>query len=65
MSVGVVAACYGAWLVWRAITNDIWRDGFGQPMIPRWLYFLTGLICLFGGVVVVVCIMNSYRQANL
>ena len=41
--VGIVAACYGIWLVWRGIQNDIWYSRFGEPIIPRWLYIVGGI----------------------
>lgn len=41
--VGVLALLAGLWLVWRAWRDDIWRDLFGQAVIPRWLYLAAGL----------------------
>lgn len=41
--VGIGAACYGIWLVWCGIQNDLWYSRFGEPVIPRWLYLVGGI----------------------
>ena len=57
-----VAVCYGAWLIWRAITNDVWRDTFGQVLLPRWVYAVSGLFCTTAGLAVILFITWQLRS---
>lgn len=56
----ILAVCYGVWLIWRGIRNDIWRDVFGEAVMPRWLYFATGCLSLIAGIVLAALVLNPY-----
>ena len=49
IAIGILCACYGLWLVYRGIRNDIWIDVFWEAVIPRWIYIAGGLIATVGG----------------
>jgi hypothetical protein len=37
-------------VLWKGITNDIWRSRFGDTIVPRWLYLAGGVgLILLGG----------------
>ena len=44
--VGIIAAVFGLRFFWKGLTNQIWRDLFGEPNIPRWCYFFAGIFLL-------------------
>ncbi|MCP5487198.1 MAG: hypothetical protein H7A43_00960 [Verrucomicrobia bacterium] len=57
--VGVVAAGYGIWLVWRGIRNDVRFDRFGEPMISRWLYIVAGALLAAASIVYVLYLQHT------
>lgn len=48
--VGIVAVCYGLWLIWRGARNEVWMSNFGEPVIPRWIYIATGVVIAAGSI---------------
>jgi len=58
IAAGIVCACYGLWLIYRGLTNDIWVDVFGEPVIRRWMYVAGGLVITVAGLAVSGCILH-------
>lgn len=61
---GAVIIGFGLWLLWRGITNDIRRDLFGDPLIPRWMWITGGVICTTVGLAVSAFILWQWHVAG-
>lgn len=48
--VWLIIVGFGLWLLWRGITNNIPSSGFGEALIPRWMFVVAGLLCVLLGV---------------
>lgn len=53
---------FGLGLIWKGLTGDVLRDGFGQAMLPRWAYILGGIVLLVFPVVAVLIRTESGRS---
>ena len=61
---GVVIVGLGLWLLWRGIANDISRDLFGTPLIPRWIWIMSGLMSAIGGLALIAFLLWQRHVAG-
>lgn len=61
---GVVIVGLGLWLLWRGITNDIPRDLFGTPLVPRWMWIIGGLMSAIGGLALIAFLLWQRHVAS-
>jgi hypothetical protein len=61
---GVVTMSVGSWLLWRGITNNIHRELFGDPLMPRWMWITSGLVFAMAGMGVIAFVLWQWQMAS-
>ena len=63
LAAGAVIAGFGVRLVWRGATGNVWKDRFGEPFVPPWLYVVAGGVCVAVGGALAVFILWQWHAA--
>lgn len=61
---GLMLLASGSWLLWKGVTNDIWRDNWSNPRLPRWMYFVGGTVCVGGTLAWAMFLVMSMEPAR-
>jgi hypothetical protein len=49
VAVMVGAIAFGAFMIWRGASGDVWRSPYtGDAVIPAWMYIVTGALAIIG-----------------
>jgi hypothetical protein len=47
----LIAVSFGATLIWRGATGDIWRSAYtGESIMPRWFYVAGGVLAILAAI---------------